>query len=553
MGHLGKLVGPEKTRSMTALHICDPEHPDHEAARASLVRKIDYHVLPGLSLLWLACFIDRTNIGNAKVGGMEQSLGLRGNQYNIGLAVFYISYILSELPSNYMLKVAGGKIWLPTLVASWGVITVFSGFMKNYASLIAIRLLLGLFEGGLLPGMVVYLSTMYKRNELQLRVGIFFASASLSGAFGGLLAYGIEMMEGVAGRKGWQWVFFLEGIGTVMVALFAFCYLPGSLETASFLTPEEREFAVARLKFVPKINQPEFSTKTDEHSVCLSRPAAATVDDKTCPTPHDPTRYEQEKPLPLLGHDGKAGYPRQPTPPIEEFEKYEVARAFKEPQVWLTGIGYMSLCVGLYSYSLFLPSIVAGMGYRGTEAQLYSSFPYLPASVLVVVIAFVADKLQMRGPMVVMLLPLTILGYVLALVAKSNSVRYGSVFLMAAGIYPSVPSILCILPNNTAGLTKRSVSTALQLMIANCAGFIATFIYTSDQAPKYKKGHSIALAFTCLAWLMLGLNSLYCSWENKARAAGRRESNVTKYLALVEKGVTSAPIGDRAPDFKMTI
>jgi hypothetical protein len=89
--------------------------------------------------------------------------------------------------------------------------------------------------------------------------------------------------------------------------------------------------------------------------------------------------------------------------------------------------------------------------------------------------------------------------------------------------------------------------------IANCAGFIATFIYTSDQAPKYKKGHSIALAFTCLAWLMLGLNSLYCSWENKARAAGRRESNVTKYLALVEKGVTSAPIGDRAPDFKMTI
>ncbi|PLW17343.1 hypothetical protein PCASD_18493 [Puccinia coronata f. sp. avenae] len=100
---------------MTALHICDPEHPDHEAARASLVRKIDYHVLPGLSSSG-----DRTNIGNAKVGGMEQSLGLRGNQYNIGLAVFYISYILSELPSNYMLKVAGGKIWLPTLVASWG-------------------------------------------------------------------------------------------------------------------------------------------------------------------------------------------------------------------------------------------------------------------------------------------------------------------------------------------------------------------------------------------------------------------------------------------------
>jgi hypothetical protein len=89
--------------------------------------------------------------------------------------------------------------------------------------------------------------------------------------------------------------------------------------------------------------------------------------------------------------------------------------------------------------------------------------------------------------------------------------------------------------------------------IANCAGFIATFIYTSDQAPQYKKGHSIALAFTCLAWLMLGSNSLYCAWENKARAAGRRDSNVKKYQDLVQNGKTSAPIGDRAPDFKLTL
>ncbi|KAI9610039.1 hypothetical protein H4Q26_007033 [Puccinia striiformis f. sp. tritici PST-130] len=83
---------------MATLKICDPDHPDHEAARASLIRKVDWHVLPGLSLLWLACFIDRTNIGNAKVGGMDHSLGLHGMQYNIGLAVFYVTYIASECP-----------------------------------------------------------------------------------------------------------------------------------------------------------------------------------------------------------------------------------------------------------------------------------------------------------------------------------------------------------------------------------------------------------------------------------------------------------------------
>jgi len=550
---------------MTALDICDPEHPDHETARASLVRKVDWHVLPGLSLLWLACFIDRTNIGNAKVGGMEISLGLHGNQYNVGLAVFYITYVASELPSNYMLRAVGGKVWLPFLVASWGVITIFSAFMKNYASLLVIRLLLGLFEGGLLPGMVVYLSTMYKRNELQLRVGVFFASASLSGAFGGLLAYGIEMMEGVGGKQGWQWVFLLEGMGTVLIALFALYYLPSSLEKASFLTPEEREFAVARLRFVPKLPcTSELPTKREEDSVSSSQQqaaaeAATALDDKIPATPLDPTKLEEEKSLPFLhNHGGIIGMAKMPEGVAksseEKFEKYEVIRALKEPQVWLTGIGYMSLCVGMYSYSLFLPSIVAGMGYHGTQAQLYSSFPYLPASVLVVVIAFMADKLQLRGPMVVMLLPLTIVGYAMALAAKTNALRYVSVFFMAAGIYPSVPSILCILPNNTAGLTKRSVTTALQLMIANCAGFIATFIYTSDQAAtNYKKGHSIALAFACLAWLMIGLNSLYCAWENKARSEGRRASNIDKYQALVLKGKTSAPIGDRAPDFKLTV
>ncbi|KAI7961702.1 hypothetical protein MJO28_002191 [Puccinia striiformis f. sp. tritici] len=174
----------------------------------------------------------------------------------------------------------------------------------------------------------------------------------------------------------------------------------------------------------------------------------------------------------------------------------------------------------------------------------------------------------------------------MGLVATSNSMRYGGVFFMAAGIYPSVPSILCILPNNTAGLTKQSVVTALQLMvgnqpgerpksytkstqakerssanscplksclIANCAGFIATFIYTADQKPHYRKGHSIALAFVCLAWVMLATNVIYCAWENKARATGRRDSNITKYETLVRNGKTSAPIGDRAPDFKLTL
>ncbi|EEB92258.1 hypothetical protein MPER_09262 [Moniliophthora perniciosa FA553] len=126
---------------------------------------------------------------------------------------------------------------------------------------------------------------------------------------------------------------------------------------------------------------------------------------------------------------------------------------------------------------------------------------------------------------------------------------------MAAGV--------SILPNNSGGHFKKATTTALQLAVANCGGFVATFAYTqgmiaqldirAHQAPKYIKGHSIALGFLCLAWVLIAANVLYCAWENKARAEGRRQNNLMEYQELYESGKTRAPIGDRHPDFRFTL
>lgn len=121
--------------------------------------------------------------------------------------------------------------------------TTLSGLVHSFGGLLAVRLFLGLCEGGLLCGMVLYLSTMYKKNELQLRVGIFYASASLSGAFGGLLATAILKMDGVGGLAGWRWIFILEGIATVLIGILAAAMMPAGLGTARFFTEEERIFA----------------------------------------------------------------------------------------------------------------------------------------------------------------------------------------------------------------------------------------------------------------------------------------------------------------------
>ncbi|KAF8529114.1 MFS transporter [Hysterangium stoloniferum] len=506
-------------------------NPAEKAERAMTRRvlwKLDIHTLPALALLWLANFLDRTNIGNAGIAGLRVDLHLRGNQFNTALAVFYVTYILSELPSNWVLKRVHANRWLPFIVFAWGTVTTLSGFMKNFGGLIAVRLFLGLCEGGLLPGMVLYLSSIYKRNELQLRIGIFYASASLSGAFGGLLAFGITKMDGVRGIEGWRWIFIIEGIATIVVAIISAMLLPRGIRTASFLTEEERAFALNRLR--------------------VSNFAASQTAAKAALSPVSEIQEKEE----ALGLEAvPAGSMLMDEE--EAFEWGEVRRGLLDVQAWLTGFAYACFIVSLYSYSLFLPTIIAGLGFSGGQAQLHTVPPYVPAVVFTLVVALLSDRWGWRGPFILMCLPMTIAGYILAIAAKTNSARYAAVFLMAAGVYPCGPCILAIISNNSSGHYKRATTGALQLMLGNCGGFIATFIYTADQAPRYKRGHTITLCFVILSWLLIAGNVSYCLWENKARREGRRAENWTKYEKLWESGKTRAPIGDRSPDFMFTL
>lgn len=491
--------------------------------------KLDLYILPPLAMLWLANFIDRSNIGNARIAGLERDTHLHGTQFNTALAVFYVTYILVEVPSNIILKKVKPDRWIPFLVLVWGIMTMLTGVVHNFGGLVAIRMALGFCEGGLLPGLVLYLSTMYKRHELQLRVGIFYASASLSGAFGGLLATAILKMNGVRGMAGWRWIFILEGLATIIIAIVSSLILPSDLSSAKFLTPEERDFAVRRFQ--------------SDDVTYLKGPA-------TEAQPDSPMEKESgarvESPLKSLAVGAEEA-------DEEYFEWREVIRGITDIQTWLTGLAYFAILVSLYSYSLFLPTIMTGLGYSGSAAQLHTVPPYVPATILTVIVAILADRLKWRGPFILIFLPLAIIGYIIVIAAKANSTRYIAVFFMAVGVYPTVPCVLSILPNNTSGHYKKATTTALQLAIANASGFVATFVYTPNQAPKYIRGHSIVLGFQCLAWILIVANVCYCKWENKARSEGRRQGNIENYQRLWNEGKTRAPIGDRHPDFRFTL
>ncbi|KAI0019853.1 major facilitator superfamily domain-containing protein [Xylariomycetidae sp. FL0641] len=216
-------------------------------AEKKLLRKCDLHVLPFIGILYFLSFMDRTNIGNAKIQGMTEDLKMSGSDYNIALFVFFVPYILFEVPSNIIVKRIAPSTWLCAIMVLWGIATVGQGLINNVSGLIAMRFLLGLFEAGLFPGCVYLISMYYKRYELQWRMNIFFCCSILASAFSGLLAFAIANMGGVRGYGAWRWIFIVEGLLTIVVAILSRPWVVDWPETAKFLNEDDRKLLVARL------------------------------------------------------------------------------------------------------------------------------------------------------------------------------------------------------------------------------------------------------------------------------------------------------------------
>ncbi|KAG2022623.1 high-affinity nicotinic acid transporter [Coprinopsis cinerea AmutBmut pab1-1] len=205
----------------------EPYQIDPEAERR-LIKKLDWTLLPLFTITYVCNYIDRTAIGNARIAGLEKDLGMEGLDLNIALTIFYVFYTCADIPSNLLLK-RFGTVWLAFTVLAFGLISLFSAFLQSQQGLIVTRVVLGLAEGGTLPGLVYIMSRYYRRHEFVLRVGIFFGIApNISGAFGGLLAS-------------------VVGIVTTAWGIACFWILPNDPATTKMFNEEERKLAIARL------------------------------------------------------------------------------------------------------------------------------------------------------------------------------------------------------------------------------------------------------------------------------------------------------------------
>ncbi|CAI4217804.1 unnamed protein product [Parascedosporium putredinis] len=195
--------------------------------------KLDLYTVPTVSFLYLFCFIDRANIGNARLAGLEKDLNLQGFDYNMILSIFYISYIIFEIPASVCCKWMGPGWFLPLTSLLFGIVSVATAFTHSRAAICGVRFLLGIFEAA---------------RRATFRLSLYMVMAPLAGAFGGLLASAILTLDNFGSLHAWRMIFAIEGIITIGLSLISFVTLTDRPETARWLTAEEKELCIARVK-----------------------------------------------------------------------------------------------------------------------------------------------------------------------------------------------------------------------------------------------------------------------------------------------------------------
>ncbi|KAI4715808.1 MFS general substrate transporter [Aureobasidium sp. EXF-10727] len=416
-----------------------------------VVRKIDWHLVPLLMALYLLAFLDRSNIGNAKIAGMAKALDLTADRYSWLLTIFYISYIL------FQFQVLGWKrfpphIWASWAIFGWGVISSCQAAVGSWEGEMVLRFLLGVFEAAYGPGVPYLLSFFYLRHEVGFRSGIFLAAAPLATCFAGALAYGIT--SGHAAIASWKLLFLVEGLPTLAMVPVAYFFLPDSPQSARFLNEEEKRVAVAR-----GVRQ----TGTTER--------------------------------------------------VGRIKFKDVALTFIDPKAITTALMYFSCNVSFSSLPVFLPTILEEMGFESITAQGLSAPPYFLSFLVTIGSAWIADKTQQRGLTIIILSIIGGVGYIMLATTSSTGPRYAGVFLAASGVFPCIANILPWVTNNQGNDDRRGAAFVLLNLIGQCGPLLGTRVYNTP--PFYVKGQSICAAFMFFNGLLALFLRTLLAYENR--------------------------------------
>ncbi|KAI1093782.1 MFS general substrate transporter [Rostrohypoxylon terebratum] len=424
------------------------------AQETRVVKKLDWNLMTLFFVLYMLAFLDRGNIGNARIAGMAKDLELDGNRYQWLLNIFYITYVLFEF-GVLLWKVFPPHIVGAGVVFLWGFIATVQAGVHSWNGEMALRFFLGAFEAWYAPGIIYLLSFFYLRHEIGFRCGIFASAAPLASTFAGALAYGIT--SGHSHLANWRLLFLVEGIPTMLMSIFAFFFIPDSPEKARFLTSEEKDIVRARA-------------------------------------------------MRQVGTDANAR--------IGGFSIKELLPVFIDAKAWLCGLMYFCGNVTYSSLPVFLPTILEDMGYTAINAQGLSAPPSFSAFLFALITTWIADKTQQRCLVIMVTSIVGGVGYIILATVDTVGVRYFATFLASAGVFSTIPNILGITLNNQGSDTRRGGSIVLINLIGQCGSFLGNNIFPTRQAPRYVEGMAVCAALMFFSALLALSQRLLLMWEN---------------------------------------
>ncbi|KZV90269.1 MFS general substrate transporter [Exidia glandulosa HHB12029] len=434
---------------------------ERAAAERALVRKIDLRVLPILCLMYFCSFIDRGNIGNARLQGLPEDVlhgDPTGQQFDWVVSVFYFTYIIVQIPATVASKLYTPRLWLGCCTIAWGIASTLMATAFNLAGLLVCRLFIGIFEAGFGPTVPLYMSFFYTKEELGLRMAYWFGFAAVSGAFSGLIAYGIQQVHSSVAN--WKLLFIIEGIPTVIIGIVAMLFLADRPESAHMFSAQEKELAVARMK--------RGTSKEVEGTLNASH----------------------------------------------------IKLALLDWRIYVGGVIYFGMNVALASISAFLPTIIKTFGFSNADAQLLTVPPYAVAAIVLCSLSYVSDRLQSRGIVMACATFIGGIGYLILLTVHHNvGAQYFAVFLITAPTYTTIGLIIAWFAHNLGSETKRATGIPMFMAIGQCGSVLGSHIYPTTEGPRYTKGFGVSCAMQFAACISCIILTVHYRRENRRRDA----------------------------------
>jgi ACS family tartrate transporter-like MFS transporter len=385
----------------------------------ALYGRIKRRLIPYMFVLYIVAYMDRVNVGFAAMD-MQRQLGFSDTVYGTGAGIFFLGYALCDLPSSLLLRRFGTRVWIARIMISWGFVCAAMVGIHSAHMFYLLRFLLGVAEAGFVPGMLLYLTFWFPSQERARAVAWFMTATSLAGVVGAPLSSAILRLEGAAGLNGWQWLFLLEGVPTVLLGISVLFVLDNSPAEAKWLSEDQKRWLAGELEA-------------------------------------DQARY------------GATGHGR-------------LVDAWKMPVLWIMVGVYVAIQIGVYVVNLWMPLILSSIhsagGSAATDASAiarYSTVPYLLAAICTVIVGRTSDGLNERRWHLAGCMALAAVGFCWAARAGSIGVALMAMSCAAIGLWSTMGPFWALMTRMVRG-SAAAGAVATITMLGGLGGFLGPYL-----------------------------------------------------------------------------